>query len=368
MSSTQDDPAATPNLPATSTPPDRRRSPDALVPLVREAWYVVAARSEVDRTLRQRWILGEPVCFYRAEDGRPIVLDDRCAHRRFPLSRSQLMGDSIRCGYHGFTYGADGRCLAVPGGEPGAIGVRSYPAVERGPWVWIWTGRDGDAADEALIPWPGDVLDGGDMVTGYTVNPGNYGLVHENLLDLTHLEYLHGIGESEFTETPMTLLGPDELPDGFGDRSVGYGKDLTTTLSAFARPAGENPSVPVERSGRMMAVAPALSYAVERVTPHDPDSARLRCVVIAHCLTPADLSTTHQFWMYWQDVPFAIEHAAMADFVGQVFSQDVEALGWIQDYVDRDRRDGVVEQSVRADLAGLRLRRLLHRLAAAERD
>jgi vanillate O-demethylase monooxygenase subunit len=308
------------------------------------------------------------VCFYRAEDGRPIVLDDRCAHRRFPLSRSHLMGDSIRCGYHGFTYGADGRCLAIPGADPGSISVRSYPAVERGPWVWIWTGRDPDAADEASIPWPGDLLEGGDMVTGYTLNPGNYGLVHENLLDLTHLQYLHGIGESEFTETALTLLPPDELPTGFEDRSVGYGKDMTTTLSAFAAPAGEDPSVPVERSGRMMTVTPALNYAVERLAPHDPDSAHLRCVVIAHCLTPADLSTTHQFWMYWHNVPFAIEHAAMAATIEQVFSQDVDALSWIQDYIDRDRRNGVVEQSVPGDLPGLRLRRLLHRLAHAEQN
>ena len=101
-----------------------------------------------------------------------------------------------------FTYGADGRCLAVPVADPGSISVRSYPAVERGPWVWISTGRDPDAADDTLIPWPGDLLEGGDMVTGYTLNPGNHGLVHDNLLDLTHLEYLHRIGESEFTESP----------------------------------------------------------------------------------------------------------------------------------------------------------------------
>jgi vanillate O-demethylase monooxygenase subunit len=149
---------------------------------------------------------------------------------------------------------------------------------------------------------------------------------------------------------------------------VGYGKDMTTTLSAFAAPAGEDPSVPVERSGRMIAVAPALSYAIERVEPHDPDSARLRCVIIAHCVTPADLSTTHQFWMYWHNVPFAMEHAAWAATIEGVFNQDVEALGWIQDYVDRERRDGVVEQSVPGDVPGLRLRRLLHRLAAAEQD
>lgn len=72
----------------------------------------------------RRWILGEPVCFYEATDGTLVVLDDRCAHRRFPLSRSELDGDVIRCGYHGFGYGKDGRCVAVPVGRPDSIRVR----------------------------------------------------------------------------------------------------------------------------------------------------------------------------------------------------------------------------------------------------
>ncbi|MFI6779253.1 Rieske 2Fe-2S domain-containing protein [Nocardia sp. NPDC050412] len=112
----------------------KARAPGALAPLVREAWYVLAARNEFDRSLKQRWILGEPVCFFEATDGQLVVLDDRCAHRRFPLSRSHLEGDVIRCGYHGFAYGPDGRCRSVPGADPGSISVRRYPTLQRGPW------------------------------------------------------------------------------------------------------------------------------------------------------------------------------------------------------------------------------------------
>ncbi|MCF7553674.1 Rieske 2Fe-2S domain-containing protein [Pseudonocardia sp. WMMC193] len=353
------------NVPTTARP--LRRSPGAVAPLVREAWYVLAARSEFGRELRQRWVLGEPVCFFEAEDGALVALDDRCAHRRFPLSRSVREGDTIRCRYHGFTYGTDGRCLAVPGGTPGDIKVRSYPTVERGPWVWIWTGADADAADPDLIPWPKEI-EGGDGVTGYTENPCNYSMVHENLLDLTHLEFLHGIGGHDFTVTEPRLLSADELPAGFAHLSVGYGKDLDTVLDHFAVSAGDDPTTPVFRTGRMMSVTPAINYAVERFEPTDPGAtARLRTVVIAHCVTPADDSSTHQFWMYWQDVPFVVDRDERAAMVERVFSEDVEALTWIQEYVDHDERAGVVEHSVPADVPGLRLRRLLHRLAAAER-
>ena len=54
-------------------------------------------------------------------------------HRHFPLSASQLHGDTIVCGYHGFTYGPDGRCVAVPGQQriPRTARVAAYPVAEQ---------------------------------------------------------------------------------------------------------------------------------------------------------------------------------------------------------------------------------------------
>jgi phenylpropionate dioxygenase-like ring-hydroxylating dioxygenase large terminal subunit len=344
----------------------RRRAPGALAPLVRDAWYVVAARTEFDRTLRQRWILGEPVCFFQAIDGALVVLDDRCAHRRFPLSRSKLEGDVIQCGYHGFKYGKDGHCLTASGANPGSIRVRAYPTVQRGPWVWIWTGADPDAADPDLIPWPGHEVEGDDYVTGYTFNESNYSMVHENLLDLTHLQYLHGAVDPEYTNTAPILMPADDLPARFADRSVGYRKNVETTLNAFAAFSGDDPLAPVSRSSYYMSVTPALNFGVERFAPHDPEAVRLRKFAVMHCLTPADESSTHQFWMYWQDSPLVMGHEEMAALLTRTFEEDVEALGWQQRYVERDTRKGVVERSGRGDAPGLRMRRILHRLAAAE--
>lgn len=345
----------------------RTALPSANAPLVREAWYVVGARAEFDRTLRQRWILGEPVCFYEATDGTLVVLDDRCAHRRFPLSRSHLEGDVIRCGYHGFEYGKGGECVAVPGAKPGPLRVRAYPAVQRGPWVWIWTGSDPDTADPALIPWPSEETEGGHYVTGYTLNPANYTLVHENLLDLTHLQYVHGIIDTQYTETPPTLMPADDFPPGFTDQSVGSTKYLADTrLNAFAGFAGEDPDTPISRSEFVMSVTPALNWGGQRLVPHEPQASQLRKVLVLHCLTPADESSTHQFWMYWQDVPFAIDQAPAREFITILFDQDVEALRLQQHYIERDSRKGVVESSRRADVAAVRIRQMLHRLGEAE--
>ncbi len=52
-------------------------------------WYVAAWAEEIDRQPRARTILGIPVVFYRARDGAPVALEDRCCHRALPLSMGQ---------------------------------------------------------------------------------------------------------------------------------------------------------------------------------------------------------------------------------------------------------------------------------------
>ena len=45
--------------------------------------YVAASDREIGRRPLGRIILGEPIVFYRLEDGTPVALEDRCAHRHF---------------------------------------------------------------------------------------------------------------------------------------------------------------------------------------------------------------------------------------------------------------------------------------------
>lgn len=101
---------ASPTRPAASTG-TRVQSQSGFGPLIKNAWYVIADRSHVGRELRQITVLNEPLVYYRSEDGAPIVLDDRCAHRRFSLAKSHLKGDSIQCAYHGFTCDKTGKCI-----------------------------------------------------------------------------------------------------------------------------------------------------------------------------------------------------------------------------------------------------------------
>jgi phenylpropionate dioxygenase-like ring-hydroxylating dioxygenase large terminal subunit len=58
---------------------------------LRNFWYVAAAASEVQNKPLGRMILGEPVALFRTEDGVPVAFEDRCPHRRLPLSMGKLV-------------------------------------------------------------------------------------------------------------------------------------------------------------------------------------------------------------------------------------------------------------------------------------
>jgi len=161
--------------------------------LVRNCWYVAGWSHDIGHAPVQRMLLGEPVVLYRRKDGAPVALEDRCAHRLAPLSMGRIEGDAIRCLYHGFLFGAEGQCQEIPGQDmvPPRTCVRAYPVCEKNDWVWVWMG-DPDRADPSRIA-PSKALDDPAWIlkTGQLDYDANYQLINDNLLDLTHLTYVH---------------------------------------------------------------------------------------------------------------------------------------------------------------------------------
>jgi vanillate O-demethylase monooxygenase subunit len=160
---------------------------------LRNAWYMAGWDRDFEAgTPRAETILGEPIAFYRNDDG-VVAMEDRCVHRLAPLSRGRCEGANLRCMYHGLLFDPSGQCIEIPGQDiiPKAARVRTYPVVERHAGIWIWMG-DPALADEALIP----------PFTGYrdpawAMEPGRMDyaapakLIHDNLLDLSHIAYVH---------------------------------------------------------------------------------------------------------------------------------------------------------------------------------
>jgi len=95
--------------------------------------------------------------------------------------------------YHGLRFDRGGICVEVPGQDRIApmTRVRSYPLVERDRLLWIWMG-DASLADAAKIPSiPGIDEPDWDVKPGYLHFKADYRLVLDNLLDFSHLSYVH---------------------------------------------------------------------------------------------------------------------------------------------------------------------------------
>ncbi|HUI59850.1 MAG TPA: Rieske 2Fe-2S domain-containing protein, partial [Steroidobacteraceae bacterium] len=89
---------------------------------LRNTWYVAAWADEVKAgSLFHRRILGQDVLIYRAADGEPVAIADRCPHRFAPLHLGKLCGEVVQCPYHGLQFDRSGACISNPHGPvPGA--------------------------------------------------------------------------------------------------------------------------------------------------------------------------------------------------------------------------------------------------------
>src|SRR5580704_174541 len=156
-------------------------------------WYVIATSDEVGRSLLARQALGRRLLLFRTGDGQATVLDDRCPHRAAPLSMGTLQGDQVVCAYHGFTYAPDGRCIRVPSqaNVPYGAQVRSYPVLERPPFVWVWPGNPARSRGTEPPDLPSLREPGWTIVGGAREMAANYLLLHDNALDRTHFPYVH---------------------------------------------------------------------------------------------------------------------------------------------------------------------------------
>ena len=161
---------------------------------IKNCWYVVGWDNEVSTDgFLARTVTSVPLVLWRDADSRVIAFEDRCCHRGAPLSMGRREGNCVRCSYHGLKFDATGTCIEIPSQTtvPPKFKVRTFPVVERHRWIWVWMG-DPALADESLIS-DTHYLDDPAWASmgGHIHYDVNYLLLCDNLLDFTHLPYLH---------------------------------------------------------------------------------------------------------------------------------------------------------------------------------
>jgi phenylpropionate dioxygenase-like ring-hydroxylating dioxygenase large terminal subunit len=186
---------------------------------IKNDWYIAAWANELTEKPMARTIGNQPVVLYRDTNGKVAALLDRCCHRGVPLSLGEVVPQGLQCGYHGLVFNADGKCVSIPGQEriPVRACVRHFAVEERDETIWIWLG-DPEKADRSRIidyPYHNDYQNWPHKY-GMLRLEGNYMNVIDNLMDLTHLAYIHKgtIGSGPVQAHVEAIMKTDKTPTG----------------------------------------------------------------------------------------------------------------------------------------------------------
>ena len=342
-----------------------------LRPFPMNAWYAAAWDVDVKRALFARTVANQKVVLYRTLDGTPVALEDACWHRLLPLSMGRLEGDELICGYHGLAYNAQGRCIYMPSQDtinPSAC-VRSFPAVERHRYIWLWPG-DPALADAALVPdlhWNDDPEWAGD---GKTIRVNcDYRLVLDNLMDLTHETFVHGssIGNREVAEAPfvvthgnrtatVTRWMKDIDAPPFWASQLRHARGYSGKVDRWQIIRFETPCTIAIDVG----VAPAGSGA--------PEGDRSKGVngYVLNTITPETDRTCHYFWAFARNYSLDEQRLTtdLREGVANIFREDEHVLEAQQRAID-EHPDHVF-YILNIDAGAMWARRLIDKMVEAE--
>ena len=328
-------------------------------------WYVAATAAEIGRTPFARRICNQPMVMFRRRDGGVVVLEDRCAHRKVPLSKGELIGDEIQCGYHGFRFDGSGACtlISTKDAMPRGFGVRAYTAVERHTLIFVWLG-DPAAADLGLIPdFRLNDQPGWTMVPGYTYVKGHYELLMDNVLDLTHVMFTHKttLAGGGVTDNPLEVTVDG---DRVHAQRIMRNVDTAPIFKAAKGLAGKidrwqilDFEPPIYMIANLGAAPPGEAAELGKVPTH----------IIYNSFTPETERSTHYFWQVvrcWSLDDQKVSDT-YRDMIVLAFNEDARIIEAQQQRIDDDE-SGRPLASFSGDRAGQEARRIIRRKFAEE--
>jgi len=327
-----------------------------------ECWYALTESAAVGRDLLAMRALGRGVVVFRTSDGAAAALEDRCAHRAYPLSAGRLEGDRVRCGLCGFVYDRDGQCVSVPtqARVPFGATVASYPVRESDGLLWAWLGEPGRARLHRTpeLPWLADPAWA--TVRGQAEVGASFLLLHESFADVTQVPFvapeispavLAAVPPAldvEVSETRVSLrrqFPPAALP-GWQSRLAERpaGEEFTTVQEAFF-------------------ISPAAWVDHWDVRSVDGQWLRLR---FTQLVTPLDARRSRLQWSVSRDFAVADTEASaeLVEMFDGYYRRVMAAMETAQRVIDTDGPGR--EVNVSADVAALKVREIVGGLLAEE--
>lgn len=335
---------------------------------IQNTWYIAAWGHEVKDAPLARTICNEEIVLFRDRtSGKVGVLEDRCCHRGTPLRLGEVTEAGLQCGYHGLVFNCAGSCVSIPGQDkiPAKAKVRSYPVVEKDEFVWVWIGEPEKADGSKILDYPyhNDYKKWPHKHGVYHVK-ANYMLMVDNLMDLTHLGFVHKttIGGNAKVHVNAKM---DVTPKDNGLHFIRWMLDCAPPPS-YSKAVSFKGNV--DRWQEFEYVAPgsiiqwsgALDVGCGATQNRDQDGGfSLR---LFHGLTPETEDTCFYFWSsangYKQDDPQATE--ALFQEIGTAFKEDKLIVEEQHKTLQRTGEANLVD--IVSDRARIHMRRIVQRL------
>ena len=204
--------------------------------LLRRYWQPLCLSDELGDLPKRVRILCEDLIAFRDKSGRVGVLEPHCAHRGTSLEFGRIEERGIRCCYHGWLFGTDGKCLEMACEQPGYaermdVWQPAYPTREFGGLVFVYMGPL-EQMPEFPVYDIVDVTDRDDVVLrgmrlwedhgiGF-VRDCNWLQHYENIVDAYHLLVLHGSHSVDQFGSVVTTSGSVDIGFETTDLGVRY--------------------------------------------------------------------------------------------------------------------------------------------------
>lgn len=303
---------------------------------LRNAWYCAGFGADLatgaEAAPVARTFLNQHVVLYRKLDGAAVAIGGRCPHRFAPLAMGKVHGDAIECPYHGLRFDHSGACVHNPHGDgaiPKAAQVPAYPLVERHGVLWIWMG-DAALADPATIVDMHEIEQrpGWDAIHGHLTVAAHYELMTDNLMDLSHVPYLH----------PFLSFGGPPPPDFSEQRALKQeGNTIYSMHTNHNMPmtplfkllwGGDAAPAKGDMRAHMRWDAPSTLLLDAGMAPAGAPASAGPSLPTAHLLTPETDNSTHYFWVQARDRELNNPElsASLAHGISAVFRDEDERM------------------------------------------
>jgi phenylpropionate dioxygenase-like ring-hydroxylating dioxygenase large terminal subunit len=315
-------------------------------PVLRGYWYVVAESDDIVGAPHAVRLLGDDVVIWRGPDGALVAAPDRCPHREAPLSLGLVDDGCLVCCYHGWTFGAGGRCVRVPSAPEGVpVPPKSHlqplHVIERYGLVWLCLGEPAAGIPEMAAEHDPTYRR---INSGVDIWRTSASRMTDNFMDISHFPYVHvgtfGIPDNQL----VPKISMEQLDDDF----FGYRYEAEVGNEAGATSSGLAAKVIT----RQMSTGFSLPFTVRSTIHYETGLDHL----ILLCTTPIDDVSSYFTFVIWRNDDFSVPAEEVIAFDRAIGAEDKAMLERVPGVLPLDQTATV---SVQADKPSVEWRRQL---------